>query len=94
MKGPEYSPLTASVAADDAALLSQAAVVAHGWSFCRIDGTMASTDARQAEVDKFQAPGAKIPVFLLTTQVRAGILAVTSGISSVGWGEFASFQAP
>jgi SNF2 family DNA or RNA helicase len=51
----------------------QAAVKARGWNFCRIDGSMARADARQAEVERFQtAPrGAKgIPVFLLTTQVR------------------------
>lgn len=59
-------------------LIPQAAVAAHGWSFCRIDGTMASTDARQAEVDKFQAAGAKIPVFLLTTQVRDRLPHVTN----------------
>lgn len=51
----------------------QAAVKARGWNFCRIDGSMARADARQAEVERFQtaAGGAKgIPVFLLTTQVR------------------------
>jgi SNF2 family DNA or RNA helicase len=54
-------------------LLLQAAVVARGWQFCRIDGSMSSTDARQAEVERFQAPGSSIPVFLLTTQVRLWI---------------------
>jgi hypothetical protein len=52
-----------------ASFLLQAAVVARGWSFCRIDGSMSSTDARQAEVERFQATGSSIPVFLLTTQV-------------------------
>jgi len=48
---------------------NQAAVIAEGWAFCRIDGSMASTEARQTQVELFQAPGAEIPVFLLTTQV-------------------------
>lgn len=55
----------------------QASVVAHGWSYCRIDGSMASTDARQAEVEKFQALGSKIPVFLLTTQVWGSSICVS-----------------
>ncbi len=36
---------------------------------CRIDGTM-DADERHAQVKRFQVPGAKIPVFLLTSQVR------------------------
>ncbi|WIA32835.1 hypothetical protein OEZ86_006013 [Tetradesmus obliquus] len=56
----------------------QAAVVARGWSFCRIDGSMASTDARQAEVERFQAAGSSIPVFLLTTQVGGLGLTLTA----------------
>jgi hypothetical protein len=47
----------------------QAAVVARGWAFCRIDGSMSSTDARQAEVERFQAAGSSFLIFLLTTQV-------------------------
>uniref|UniRef100_A0A383VXK8 Uncharacterized protein n=1 Tax=Tetradesmus obliquus TaxID=3088 RepID=A0A383VXK8_TETOB len=56
----------------------QAAVVARGWSFCRIDGSMASTDARQVEVERFQAAGSSIPVFLLTTQVGGLGLTLTA----------------
>ncbi|KAF6255378.1 P-loop containing nucleoside triphosphate hydrolase protein [Scenedesmus sp. NREL 46B-D3] len=56
----------------------QAAVVARGWSFCRIDGSMSSTDARQAEVERFQAAGSRIPVFLLTTQVGGLGLTLTA----------------
>jgi SNF2 family DNA or RNA helicase len=58
----------------------QAAVVARGWSFCRIDGSMSSTDARQAEVERFQAAGSNIPVFLLTTQVRCFHITQTTDV--------------
>jgi len=39
-------------------------------AFCRIDGTVLSAEERQAEVRRFQAPNANIPVFMLTSQVR------------------------
>jgi SNF2 family DNA or RNA helicase len=61
-------------------------VKARGWAFCRIDGSMARADARQAEVERFQtAPrGAKgIPVFLLTTQVRLGYISSIQAASAL-----------
>lgn len=60
----------------------QAAVKARGWNFCRIDGSMARAEARQAEVERFQtaAGGSKgIPVFLLTTQVRVLTVGLQAG---------------
>jgi SNF2 family DNA or RNA helicase len=50
----------------------QAAVEARRLPFCRIDGSVATAEGRQAEVERFQAPGADIPVFLLTSQVCKG----------------------
>ncbi len=48
----------------------QAAIVARGMEYCRIDGSVGSAEERHAQVTRFQRPGAKIPVFLLTSQVR------------------------
>jgi len=44
-----------------------------GWKVCRIDGSM-SADERQENMDRFQRPGSKYSIFLLST--RAGGLGV------------------
>jgi hypothetical protein len=50
----------------------QSAVEARRLPFCRIDGSVISAEARQSEVERFQAEGSTIPVFLLTSQVGRG----------------------
>ncbi|KAG1675299.1 hypothetical protein FOA52_015973 [Chlamydomonas sp. UWO 241] len=56
----------------------EAGVRAMGMPLCRIDGTMGNPADRQAEVRRFQAPGADIPVFLLTSQVGGLGLTLTA----------------
>ncbi|CAG9465715.1 unnamed protein product [Pedinophyceae sp. YPF-701] len=55
----------------------EADVRARGWRFCRIDGTVSSVKARQAEVDKFQSD-TNIPLFLLTSGVGGLGLTLTA----------------
>ena len=56
----------------------QAAVEARRLQFCRIDGAVATAEARQAEVERFQRPGSTVPVFLLTSQVGGLGLTLTA----------------
>ncbi|GAB4822407.1 hypothetical protein N2152v2_009453 [Parachlorella kessleri] len=55
----------------------EAAITEEGWRFCRIDGSVASTQEREARVKRFQT-SSDIPIFLLTSQVGGLGLTLTA----------------